>query len=269
MTAADQLQDLLNLTRPLIAFDLETTGKNPKTARIVEIGFTQIRPGQPVREWHSLVNPGIPIPKEAQDVHGISDEDVLQAPRWEQIAADLAGGFSGCDFAGKNIKYDIEVFATECARVGVKWAKARDVRLLDAQRLWQLLEPRTLTDAVRYFLGRDHGDAHGASADARGALEVIVEQLTRRRDYGRGERLPASLDKLHELQFPRDPNAVDEAGKLTRNAAGAVCFVYGKHAGVALRNVDRGYIEWALNAQKSGFPEETLEHIRQHTGRAA
>lgn len=269
MTAAEQLTDLLNLQRPLILFDLETSGKNPKTARIVEIGFTQIRPGQPVREWHSLINPGIPIPKEVQEVHGITDEDVAQAPRWEQLAANIAGGFTGCDFGGFNVRYDLEVFEAECARVGVKWSKPRDVRVLDALRLWQLLEPRTLTDAVRQFLGRSHDDAHGAVADARGALDVIVEQLTRRRDYGRGERLPASLDKLHELQFPTDPNAVDLAGKLTRNAAGAVCFTYGKHAGVALRNVDRGYIDWALNAQKSGFPEETLEHIRQHTGRAA
>jgi len=268
MTAADQLVDLLTLTRPLTVLDLETTGKDPKTARIVEMGFTQIRPGQPVREWHSLFNPGIPISPGATEKHKITDEDVLGSPRFEQLAANLAGGLTGCDFAGTNLRYDLEVLASEFARVGVTWRKASDVKVVDSHRLWQLLEPRTLADAVQYFLGRSHEGAHGAQADVRGSLDVIVAQLTRRQNYGRGERLPATLAALHDLQFPRDPNAVDEAGKLTRNAAGAVCLVYGKHAGVALRDVDAGYIDWTLGP-KAGFPAETRELIREHTGRAA
>ena len=205
------LLDLIKLERPLIIFDCETTGPNPRTDRIVELGFILLKPDGSVREWGNYVNPGVPIPHEATygneakgyPGHGITDEMVKDAPSFQTLAPNLLRGFApGTDYAGFNVmRYDLPLMKAEFERYGHAWSYD-DARVLDGFRLWQIGERRTLSDAVERFLRRKHEGAHRAIDDVRASLEVIVAQLVE------FEELPRDVAALQELQYPRDPNEV-------------------------------------------------------------
>ena len=233
------LRDLLPLSRPLIGLDLETTGTDTRQARIVEIAFHEIKPDGTEREWSTLVNPGIPIPQEATAVHHINDTDVISKPTFAQIAPSLAKGFTEVDFYGFNVTFDLKVLLAEFARCSIAWEYG-GARVVDGFRLWQLGAPRTLTDAVTVFGVPPH-DAHTALDDIKATGQVIARQLERWPTV-----LPRELGRLHALQFPRDPAAIDPAGKF-RWENGVPVINFGKHKGVSLQKVDRGYLQWMLH----------------------
>jgi DNA polymerase-3 subunit epsilon len=237
------------LQRPLTFFDLETTSKYAKTARIVEIAIVQYRPEEPPTEYWTLVNPGVPIPADVTAIHGIGDEHVLGKRRFEELAPSLIRAFQGCDFGGYNLRYDIEVLDNEFKRVGVDCelrGGQRPPRIIDGFRFWQLTHPRSLSDYIREMCGREHDGAHGAKADILGTVDAMVEHLQRYSDV-----LPADLDKLHALQWPPNPDAVDRDGKVVW-VGQDIALSFGKYAQKPLRFVvgeDRRYLNWLRSTE--------------------
>lgn len=264
------LAKLLRSDRPLLLFDLETTGLKPETARIVEIAHEVHRPDGSVAAWRTLVRPGVPV-GESFHTHKISDEmlegcrdcavyngevspradhprafedlpshEFKPWPRFLDLAQNLAKGYSNCDMAGKNVRYDLRVLAAEFARAGVAWSYA-GARVLDADRLEALLEPRDLSSLYRRRVGREPDGAHRADHDVRMTRELLEAQL-------RAADLPLDLARLHELQWP---GFIDAEGKLRRRKDGAVVLTFGKHQDVDVRRVDPSYWKWAAGADFS------------------
>lgn len=226
----------LSLSRPLAAIDLESTGLDPANDRIVEIAVLTLAPGRAAEMFHTRVNPGRPIPSPATAVHGLADTDVAGAPRFPEIATDLTHRLGGCDLAGFGIGgFDLPLLTAEFARAGVSLPLAGRA-VLDALSVFRRREPRSLSAAVAFYLGREHAGAHRATQDVGAALEVLDEQVRR---YG----LPAVPAVLHAAIVE-----VDVAGKFRRTDAG-VTFAFGKYAGRTLDDVaasDPGYLEWML-----------------------
>ena len=242
----------LKLSRPLAFFDLESTGLNKKTDRIVSIAILRYEPGREAdpKRIHYLVNPGIHIPAEATAIHGISDEDVADAPTFADLAGVVLKDLEGCDLGGYNILgFDIDLLAGECARVGAEFkVSGRDI--LDVQRIYFKREPRTLSAALKFYCGEDHLDAHDAMGDTIATVEVLSGQF---RHYG---DLPTSVASLYEYTVPPDPSLVDRERKF-RWQNGEVVLNFGKNSGRLLKDVarnDPGFLRWML---KADFGDET------------
>jgi DNA polymerase-3 subunit epsilon len=194
----------LVLEKPLAIIDLETTGTDPQSDRIVEIGLLRVTPdGRRCRRVFRL-NPGVPIPPAATEVHGITDEDVAEEPRFADVAADLLVLLDGCDLCGFNLKrFDLRVLHVEFARAG-KALSLQGRAIVDALEIFFAHEKRDLTAAVRFYCNREHENAHSAGADAMATAEVLDAMLAR---Y---QNLPRTAAGLH--QHFKDPNAVDSNG---------------------------------------------------------
>lgn len=245
------LPEVLPLTRPLLGVDLETTGTNPQYARIVELGLEIMIPGRPTKEYRTLVNPGVPIPPSATAVHGITDEMVRDAPAFAALADNLLKGFADADFAGYNVRFDLRMLAAEFKRSARPW-DYEDACVIDAFRLWQVAEGRSLEHAVTRWLkggpaatttpekdmpppDRD-GQAHNALWDIKMTTRVIAAQLTA------CAHLPRDLRALHELC---SPGWFDAEGKLQWKD-GALRFSFGEHRDKPLQEVPASYLRWVL-----------------------
>lgn len=269
---AKSFLELIPITRPILFFDTETTGPNPTQDRIVELGFVHVKPDGWVKEWHTFLRPGIPIPIEASHGnggeykgHGITDDKVNSCrvcggcraeengnfctcetfaswPTFRDLAENLLKGFSGCDFGGYNVKnYDLPLMAAEFERAGLGLWSFDEACIVDSFRIWQLLKARTLTDAVREFLAESHDGAHGAIDDVRASLRVAIAQITT------SPTLPRTLRGLHDIQWPRDPNAVDPEGRFLWKD-GVVVVNFGKKwKGVRLDMMTRRDLDWIAN----------------------
>lgn len=257
------LNELFKLSRPFVCLDIESTGLNPKTDRIIELGFQVFRPDGSIDEWRSLINPGVPIPPASTAVHHIYDDDMLNCrkcwigaeahptrtcpefvviPKFVQVAQKLARGFSDCDFGGKNIRFDLGFLAEEFARANVPWSYA-GAYIIDADRLESLAEPRNLAALHKKYVGMEHDDAHSALSDVRATATVIVKQLERHVDA-----LPRDLKRLHELSWP---NFIDSAGKF-RMQDGKPYIMFGKHKGTLMDKVPSDYWTWIVGADFDG-----------------
>lgn len=247
---------MFTLTRPLIVFDLETTGVNPKVDRIMELGLVVIEPTNDIREWSSLINPGIPIPREAslatrtpERPDGITNELVQDAPRFQDVASNLAKGFSNADLAGFNIRgFDIPLLDTEFRRCGLSVPVVL-ARVIDAYVIYQRYRPRNLADTMDYYLKTKHIGAHSALADARAALNIIAAQL-------KEHKLPNSPEELHEMFFG-DHDGELAGGKFAWEKDELV-LKFGKHLGTPLQRVPKPYLQWVL---KSDFPQEVKKIV--------
>lgn len=256
------LRELLEpLERPLLGFDLETTGTNKKTARIVEIGLEIMKPGEATRHWRTLVNPTIPIPPGATKVHGITDADVQDAPTFAQLAPSLVKGFTDADFAGYNIRFDVEMIAAEFARARTPW-NYDSARLVCGHRLWQVAQPRSLEDFARaYMLPEDKDEAssgaHNALGDVRWATNSIAGLLRAytERPLEHSVQLPRTVADLHRACWP---DHYDCEGKL-RWRDGELCIAFGEHRETPLREVPYGYLTWML---KKDFSDKVKDAIR-------
>lgn len=272
--------ELFTLTRPLIVFDCETTGVDRQKDRIIELGFQRWEAAGLTKEWRSYINPGMPIPEVSIKAHHITDEmiaacreckrsasehpvmiegiacDVFKpVPTFAQLAPSLAKGFSGCDFAGKNVRFDIEIAAAEFTRANVPWS-ILGARIICADRLEAIAVPRTLTDLYRKYKGEDLLDAHEALTDVRATTDVICAQLQR---Y---EKLPKDLDRLHTLQFP---GMIDLGGKF-KFVDGVACFgQWGKHAGKPMTIADAGY--WNFIIEKDFSAEAKAIAVEAKAGK--
>lgn len=232
----------LELDRPLVFFDLETTGLRVGEDRIVEMALIRLTPQGDVMERVRRFNPGIPIPAEATAVHGITDEDVADEAPFAHRARALARLLEGCDLAGFNIRrFDLPMLEAEFARAGVEF-EVRDRRILDMQTIFHREERRDLTAAARFYLGREHPEAHTALGDIRTTAAVLSAQLQR---Y---EHLPSDLDGLHRYCDEHAPYD-GPLGQWFRVTDEGLIFRKGKYEGRFLEEVareDAGYLEWIL-----------------------
>lgn len=229
------------LTRPLVFLDIESTGVDPQRDRIVELSLVIFRPERDEPEIRTRrLNPGVPIPAEATEVHGITDDDVVTEPEFRRIAEGLLFLLEDCDLAGTNIRrYDLPMLIAEFERCGMRFDH-QGRRILDTQVVFYAEEPRDLSAAVRFYLDRGHDGAHGAEADALASAEVLTAQVQR---YD----LPTDLDELHARmdETIRFETEVDRWWDTSDEDPRQWVFKRGKHKGEKLGSASvRGYLEW-------------------------
>jgi DNA polymerase III subunit epsilon len=243
------------LDRPLAIFDIEATGINVRTDRIVELAIVRLKPDN-TRDTHVFrVNPGIPIPAEVTKIHGISDLDVAGLPMFKAIAPQVIAILEGCDLGGYNlIHFDVPILTEEFLRCNIRF-DIDNRRIIDAQRIFHKKEPRNLTAALAFYCGEMHFDAHGAESDTLATIRVLEGQFERYRD------LPHDMDALDGFCNPRDPAWVDRTGKL-KWLNNEVVLNFGKKKDVSLRSLikdDPSFVKWLL---RSEFPRDMQEIVK-------
>ena len=257
----------LNLRNPLLFFDIESTGLNVATDRIVEISIVKVSPGAPgepnkVEVKTRRVNPTIPIPAEAQAVHGISDEDVKDEPEFRQLAKSLAQWMKGCDIAGYNsLKFDIPLLAEEFLRAGVEF-DFRKRKLIDVQNIFHKKEQRTLKAAYKFYCGLNLDNAHSAEADTMATYEVLEAQLDR---YGADEEEPLKNDVDYLAKYSCQSRFVDFAGRIVLNDKDEPVFNFGKHKGKPVMEVLRrepSYYSWMMDGDFTLDTKQQLTKIK-------
>lgn len=250
----------LNLKRPLIFFDLETTGVDPVRDKIVEISYIKVYPNGGEEERTIRINPGRHIPEEATMVHHITDEDVAGCPSFKDVARQLFKVFEGCDIAGFNSnRFDIPLLVEEFLNANPDlYLDLSRRRLVDVQTIFHKMEPRTLVAAYKYYCGKDLREAHSANADTRATIEVLKAQLDRYQDKG----LKNDIDYLSE--YTTTTRNADISGRIVYNDQKVEVFNFGKHKGKPVEDVflrlDPNYYDWMM---KGDFPQTTKKVITQ------
>jgi len=249
----------LLLTRPIVFFDLETTGINQATDRIVEIALVKLMPDQKRETWVRRLNPGRPIPAEATAIHGISDADVKDAPEFKHIAKDLQVWLRGCDFGGYNsARFDLPLLVEEFLRAGVAVDFANS-KMVDVQKIFFKMEQRTLSAAYKFYCGKTIENAHSAEADINATIEVLEAQLDHYAE------LKSNVDALHELLSDDEP-AVDYARTMVQRK-GVVYFNIGKYKGQPVVDVftkDPSYYDWMMKADFTLHTKQKISEILNH-----
>ena len=242
----------LNLRNPLVFFDLETTGTDTAKDRIVEISILKVNPNGTEETRTKLINPGMSIPQASIDVHGITDEDVKDAPQFKQIAKSLAEFMEGCDIAGFNSsRFDVPLLAEEFLRAGVDYDFSKR-KMIDVQIIFHKKEQRTLEAALKFYCGKELTDAHSAEADTRATYEVLKGQLKMYPD------LENDVDFLAK-EFASYNNNVDLAGRIIFDENGVEVFNFGKHKGRSVADVlkkEPSFFAWIMDAD---FPLNTKQ----------
>jgi len=242
----------LNLKRSLVFFDVETTGLNVTTDRIIQISTMKFVPGSELPNVRTiLMNPGIPIPSDATAIHHITNEQVKNLSGFAAFAIDLEEIFQSSDVGGYNVaKFDLPILAEEFRRCNIAFP-APGTKIVDVQSLYFLKEPRTLSAALKFYCGKEHTGAHDAEADVRAAVAVLENQLERYTElYG-------TVEELHSLCFPEE--IVDFGGKLKKNGKGQTVWAFGKNRDKPVKG-DADYARWVL---KSDFPPDTKRIIEE------
>ena len=251
---AAMLENRLPLDRPLVVFDTETTGTNPRLDRIIEIACIKVHPDGRQEEWVRRFDPGMRIPAGSTAIHHITDRDVAGLPRFPAAAAELARFLEGCDLAGYNMTgFDLPVLRNEFHRAGVPF-DVTNRRLVDGQRIFFSREPRNLSAAARFYCESEHDGAHGALADALMTLRVIAGQLDRYED------LPRSVGELHEMFCAGIDQDMDPEGRI-RLVNGEPTINFGRHRGRSLNALSReepGVLRWILKGDFSRFVKEIV-----------
>ena len=246
---------MLRLDRPLVVFDIESTGTTPRKDRIIELAAVKLMPDGTEISKCWLMNPGVKIPPETTKIHGITDEIVKDCPTFADKADEIFAFFEGCDLSGFNAdRFDIPCLEEEFARVGKNFAPSSR-RHVDVQRIYHRMEPRDLSAAVRFYLGRDHPGAHGAEADARATLEVLKAQMEKYPE------LPQTVGEMDEYLVPHDPLNADRYGML-RWKDGELTINFGKKKGESLRKLmlnEPNYLRWIV---KGDFDTEVKAIVR-------
>ena len=239
----------LKLDRPVMFFDLETTGTDALHDRIVEISMIKVMPDGTDIQRTVRVNPGMPIPAEATAVHHITDADVADKPLFSQLAEGLTQSFRGCDLAGFNSnRFDIPLLAEEFARAGIDF-DFNECRFIDVQTIFHKKEQRTLSAAYKFYCGKNLDDAHSANADTRATYEVLMAQLDRYDD------LPNDMEKLSE--YSSQNKNVDLMGRLVYDDRHREVINFGKYKGQLAVDVlrrDPSYFSWI---QQGDFASST------------
>ena len=247
-----------NLERPLAVFDIEATGINPRTDRIIELSVIKLSPPKGEREIRSfLMNPGIPIPPESTAIHGIKPEDVADKPFFKDLAPEIYKLLNGCDLAGFNvIRFDLPMLTEEFLRASIQF-DISNRRIVDAQRIFHKKEPRDLTAALKFYCDEFLLDGHRAEVDALATLRVLEGQLERYKD------LPSNMDELSRYCDLRDPSWADRDGKL-RWVDGDIAINFGKKKGEkisVLARTDPGFLKWIMKGDFSSDTKAIVQKI--------
>ena len=248
----------LNLKNPLVFFDLETTGTNINSDRIVEICYLKVYPNGNEEAKTLRINPEMHIPEASSAVHGIYDEDVVDCPTFKDVAKNIASDIEGCDLAGFNSnRFDIPVLAEEFLRAGVDIDLMKR-KFVDVQVIYHKLEQRTLSAAYKFYCEKNLEDAHTAEADTRATYEVLKAQLDRYEDV-----LENDINFLSNYScYSRN---VDFAGRIVYNDQDVEVFNFGKYKGVSVKEVlqkDPGYYSWIMQGDFTLNTKNVLTKIR-------
>jgi len=265
--------DAFELDKDLVFFDLEATGLHVIRDRILQIGMIKyFADGRPPEEKEMLINPGIPIKEDALAVHGIHPEDVANKPVFSQVAEELMAFFGDADLSGYNLmRFDIPMLMEEFHRAGHRFS-IEGRRVVDVQRIFYKMEPRTLAAAHKFYCGKEMEGAHDALADVRATANVLKGQITAYKGVnyvdrdGQVEEEPIKNDikQLHE--FTNDLNVLDATQKLKRNNKGEVAFNFGKYNNQTVVEVlqrEPAYIDWMIAKDFSVQVKEILRQEKQ------
>lgn len=248
----------LNLKSPLVFFDLETTGTNINSDRIVEICYLKVYPNGNEESKSMRINPEMHIPEASSAIHGIYDADVADCPTFKDVAKKIAADIEGCDLAGFNSnRFDIPVLAEEFLRAGVD-VDLMKRKFVDVQVIYHKLEQRTLSAAYKFYCGKNLEDAHTAEADTRATYEVLKAQLDHYPDVLENDIAFLSEYSCHNKN-------VDFAGRIVYNEQGVEVFNFGKYKGMSVAEVlkkDLGYYGWIMQGDFTLNTKNVLTKIR-------
>lgn len=247
----------LKLNRPIVFFDLETTGVDSASDRIVEISMIKVDVDGNKTIKTRRINPECHIPEEATAVHGITDEDVAQEPTFKQIARSLAQFIEGCDFGGFNSnRFDLPLLVEEFMRAGVD-VDFRKRKFVDVQTIFHRKEQRTLVAAYKFYCDKDLENAHAAEADTMATYEVLEAQIARYPDIG------TTVEELAE--FSSNGAIVDFAGRIALNDKGEEVFTFGKYRGCSVEEIFRkepSYYTWMMDGNFPQYTKKIITEIR-------
>ncbi len=250
----------LKLERPIAFFDLETTGTNIVSDRIVEIAIVKVMPDQSRITYCKRVNPEMMIPEASSAIHGITNKDVAMCPTFEMIAQEVFDFLIGCDLGGFNSnRFDIPLLVEEFLRYGFD-LEVENRKLVDVQAIFHRMEERTLSAAYRFYCDKTLENAHSAEADAVATFEILEAQLDRYAD-----KVESSVDFLHEFS-KRNSRTLDIAGRFALNEKDVPCFNFGKHKGKPVKEVfetEPGYYGWMLQAEFALDTKNVLKKIKK------
>lgn len=257
----------LNLRNPICFFDLETTGINITRDRIIEIAVIKVMPNGEMHRKTNLVNPGIPIPAESSMFHGIYDEDVKDKPTFKELAKEYAKFIEGADLSGFSIlKMDVPMLVEEFLRAGVDFDYQRK-KIIDAQKIFHLMEKRTLSAAYRFYINKELQESHTAEADAEASMEVLLAQVEK---YDGQDVTDISGKKIGEIKNDMEvlgklisADMVDLAGRMIKNEKGEEIFNFGKHKNkkvTAVFKEEPAYYDWMMNGD---FPQDTKRKLTE------
>lgn len=237
----------LSLTKPLIFFDLETTGISISKDRIIELCAIKIMPDKSRTMMLQLFYPEMPIPTDASAVHGITDEMVKNEPTFREKAKEVAAFFADCDLAGYNIaKFDIPILVEELLRAGLEENPFEKVKVIDSLSIFFKKEPRNLAAALKFYANEEIVNAHSAEADVEATIKVLNGQLEKYSD------LNPTPDALHEFSF-QENDYLDYDRKFFRDKKGEIIFMFGKNKGQPVAD-NLGMVKWMLDKD---FSEHT------------
>ncbi len=248
----------LQLNCPLVFLDLETTGINIGTDRIVEIALLKISPDGAQESICMRINPTIPIPIESSRIHGIYDEDVKDAPKFQSVSVKFQEFLKGCDLAGYNSnKFDIPLLIEEFTRVGIQ-IDLSTIRLIDVQNIFHKMEQRTLSAAYKFYCDKNLENAHSAEADTWATYEVLMAQLKK---YDVLENNVEFLSKFSSIS-----KNVDLAGRIVLNDKGEEVFNFGKYKGKPVRDVfkmEASYYDWMMKGDFATNTKQVITLLRK------
>lgn len=247
----------LNLKKPLAFFDLETTGINISSDRIVEISILKVMPNGKEEIYTQRVNPVIEIPKESSDIHGITNEDVLNEPKFSDIAKIVSDFIAGCDLAGFNSnRFDIPVLAEEMLRVDVDFSMKNRLSI-DVQTIFHKQEQRTLSAGYKFYCDKDLENAHSAEADTIATYEILKAQLDKYSDLENDTKMLS--------EFSTQRKRADFAGFILFDDDEEEIFSFGKYKGKKVADIleeNPGYYNWIQNADFPLYTKKVLTEIK-------
>jgi len=250
---------MFKLSRPLCFIDIESAvpagcKPDPAVDRIIDLGIVLLMPDGSRQQFAQLFNPGVPITEECSAIHGYTDADVKDAPRFSELAPNIHRGLAGNDLAGFNLwRYDLVLLDEEFRRCGLS-LDLTGVHVIDALTIFRKKMPRDLASAVKEYTGRDHSEAHGALEDSEATADVLLGQLERYEDLRE-----LSIVDLADYSRPTEERFADLAGKLYYDDAGDMRYAIGKAKGVRVRD-DHGFGAWMLGKD---FPGSTKDVLRR------
>ncbi|MFI5203829.1 MAG: exonuclease domain-containing protein [Flavobacteriales bacterium] len=248
----------IKLNRSLCLIDLETTGVDVATARIVEIAILKINPDNSRSEFVERLNPGVPIPPESTEFHKITDEDIKNAPTFAQVAASVIDFIEDADMAGYNSnKFDIPVLAEEFLRAGIDF-DFRSRRFIDVQNIFHKMEQRTLFAAYKFYCNKELINAHSAKADIEATWEILEAQVER---YSELKNDVSSLSEFSKGKV----NFLDHAQRIAVNEKNEAIINFGKHKGKRVMDVfksEPSYYSWMMNGDFPLYTKKVITDIK-------